>query len=101
VPFWAFVFLLIFRSCILVSVIIRGTAIQIQIVTMFVWQTENLKRNGQNKAVNVIKNAAEHFIVTSQDNRNFEEHCRLCCDALQSGRNLLTFRGTVFTGAWP
>jgi hypothetical protein len=99
VPFWHFVFLLIFRSRILVSVIIRGTALHI--VTMLVWQTVNLKRNRSHKSVTLSRMLQKTLIATAQDNRKFEEQCRLCYDAMQSGRNLPTFGGTVFTRSWP
>jgi hypothetical protein len=71
------------------------------IVTMFVWQTVNLKPNGSHKPVTLSKVLGITLIVTGQDNRKFEEHCRVCYDAMQSGRNLPTFGGTVFTRSWP
>jgi len=67
------------------------------VVTMFVWQTVNLKLNGSHKTVTLSTVLAKTLIVTAKDNRKFEEHCLVCYDATQSGRNLPTFGGTVFT----
>ena len=92
-------FLLIFRSCVLVSIIIRDTALHI--VTNFVWKALNLKPDGSHKAVTLSRVLRKTLIVTAQDNRKFEEHCHVCCDAMQSGRNLPYFRGNFFTLSRP
>ena len=77
------------------SIIIRCTALHI--ITMFVWQTLSFKPNGSHKTVNLSRVLRKAPIVTAQDNYKFEEHCRLCYGAMQSGRNLPTFGGIVFT----
>ena len=70
--FLDFLFSLIFRSCVLVSVKIRGTTLHI--VTNFVWQIVNLKLGGSHKAVTLSR----VLLKTAQNNRKFEEHCHVC-----------------------